>query len=242
MASVRPVKRRLISALLLAFILAMSAGATARQSMTEAQTFSAAPTAQDVVNNLITRNAALNSYVARIDIRLRTGIPFLNPTFEGLAYFKQPNSHEVVFTKSPSYAKGFEKLYADINEPAVWDQRYFYSLEGERVYNGRNDLVLRLVTRIRGELNHQDVLVDPRRWVIDEIVYYYETGGRITVEHVYGEEAGFAVLTEEHALIAMPPFPHAHADAHFTHYKINVAIDDSIFTEKQTKNIGVDGK
>ena len=59
------------------------------------------PTAQDVVSNLGTRNAALTTFAAHVDIRLHTGIPFLNPTFEGTTYYKQPDRHEVVFTKSP---------------------------------------------------------------------------------------------------------------------------------------------
>ena len=200
------------------------------------------PTAQDVVANLSTRNAALNTFEAHVDIRLHTGIPFLNPTFEGMTYFKQPDRHEVVFTKSPSYAKNFDHLFSDISDPAVWDKRFFYSLDGEQKHNGHDDLVLQLVERVRGSLDHEDVLVDPHRWVIDEIVYYYYSGGKITDDKVYGDEAGFAVLKEEHALIAMPPFPHARVDARYTRYRINVAIDDAVFTEKETKRIGVDPK
>lgn len=227
---------------LFALLTVLGGIAAARQPGGDTRTPVLRPTAQDVVANLTSRNAALTTFQARVDIRLHTGIPFLNPTFEGITYYKQPDRHEVIFTKSPSYAKGFQKLYTDISDPAVWDKRFFYSLNGERAHNGHEDLVLRLVERVRGSLDHEDVLVDAQRWVIDEIVYYYYTGGKITVDKVYVDENGFAVLSEEHALIAMPPFPHARVDARYTQYQINVAIDDSVFTEKETKNIGVDPK
>lgn len=236
MASVRLV-------IFLCLVAVLTSVAVARQPAPGAtQPASGRPTAQDVVTCLTTRNASMLTFQAHVDIRLHTGIPFLNPTFEGVTYYKQPDRHEVIFTKSPSYAKGFEKLYSDISDPAVWNKRFFYSLDGEQAYNGHDDIVLRLVQRVRGEIDHEAVLVDPRRWVIDEIVYYYYTGGKITVDEIYGDDAGFAVLSEEHALIAMPPFPRARIDARYTRYKINVAIDDSVFTEKETKNIGVGPK
>jgi hypothetical protein len=205
-------------------------------------TLSQGLTAEEVVTNLTARTAALLTYEAHVDIRLHTGIPFLNPTFEGFTYFKKPDRHELVFTKAPSYAKSFEQLYGDISDPAVWDKKFFCTLDGEQQYNGATDIALRLVERVRGSLDHEEILIDPRRWVIDEISYEYYSGGKITVDMVYHTESGFAMLAEEHAVIAMPPFPHARADAHYTQYKINVAIDDSVFTEKATKQIGVDPK
>ncbi len=234
MASVRQVRRQLVSTFLTAVIVTMlGLQAGARRTLGPL-------TAQDVVLNLAARNSTLSTFQAHVDIRLHTGIPFLNPTFEGTTYFKRPDLHEVVFTKSPSYAKGFEQLYSDVSDPAVWDKKFICTIDGEEAHNGTKDIALRLVERVRGSLDHETVLVDPRHWVIDQIVYYYYSGGRITVDKVYDYEDGFAVLSDEHALIAMPPFPHARADAHYTQYKINVAIDDSVFTEKATKQIGVD--
>jgi hypothetical protein len=242
MAGVRFVTRRLTTVLFSCVMLGVLAvGAVAKQSPGEPSP-GATQTAQDVVAHLVSRNSALTSYQAHVDIRLHTGIPFLNPAFEGTTYFKQPDRHEIVFTKAPGYARGFEKLYSDVSDPSVWDKRFFYSLDGERTIEHHSDLVLKLVERVRGSLDHEDVLVDPHRWVIDEIDYYYYSGGRITVDQTYHNEGAFAVLDWEHAYIAMPPFPHARADAHYTQYKVNVAIDDAIFTEDQTKHIGVDSK
>src|SRR5580658_1991595 len=116
MASVRQVTRQLVSTFLTAAIIAaLGLQAGARQTLGLHATISDPLTAQDVVSNLSARNATLSTFQAHVDIRLHTGIPFLNPTFEGMTYFKQPDRHEVVFTKSPSYAKGFEQLYSDVS-------------------------------------------------------------------------------------------------------------------------------
>lgn len=196
-------------------------------------------TAEQVIANLVSRNSALTTFQAHIAIRLHSGIPFLNPTMEGITYFKRPDRYEVVFTKAPSYAKPFESLYSDIGDPAVWYKKFAYTLLGKRPYDGHEDLVLRLVERVRGSLDHEDVFVDPQRWVIDEMQYAYYSGGHITVQQTYQNQGGFSLLDTQHAVIAMPPFPRARADASYSGYQINVAIDDSVFTEAQTKHIGV---
>lgn len=232
MVSVRHVSRRLCTTFLTAAVFAALGIRAVAQPLS----------AQDVVSNLSVRNAMLLTFQAHVDIRLHTGIPFLNPTFEGMTYFKKPDRHEVVFTKSPSYAKGFEQLYSDVSDPTVWDKKFVCTLDGEQDYNGNKDIVLRLVQRVRGSIDHESVLIDPRHWVVDQIVYDYYSGGRIQVDKGYDYADGLAVLSEEHAQIAMPLFPHARADARYTQYKINVAIDDSVFTEKATKHIGVDAK
>ncbi|MGH7660319.1 MAG: LolA family protein [Vulcanimicrobiaceae bacterium] len=199
-------------------------------------------TVDDVIANMVARNAELTTFEARISIRLHSGIPFLNPALEGNTYYKRPDRYEVVFTKYPSWAKSFEALYSDIGDPAVWYKRFSCSLHGTRTYKDHTDLVLRLIQRVRGEIDHEDVLVDPRRWVIDEMEYVYYRGGHITVDQTYRQESGFYVLNTQHAMIAMPPFPRARADAQYSEYRLNVAIDDSVFTKEQTQRIGVGAK
>ena len=234
--------RRLLSAFFAFTLLACGFAASARTVSQEPAVPVHELTADQVIANLVARNTALTTFKAHISIHLRSGIPFLNPTFEGFTYFKRPDRYEVVFTKAPSYAKNFQNLYTDIGDPAVWYRKFFFELDGTRDYKGHEDIVLRLVERVRGSLDHEDVLVDPRRWVIDEMEYSYYSGGHISVEQTFRNEGTFAVLDTQHVLIAMPPFPRARADAKYSDYLINVAIDDSVFTKEQTKNIGVDQK
>ena len=239
MPSIRSVSRRVAALFFVCAFFALNLGASARRiSQQPLQNLSV----DDVIANLVSRNTGLTTFQARIAIRLHTGIPFLNPALEGNTYYKRPDRYEVVFTKYPSWAKSFEALYSDIGDPAVWYKRFYYALHGTRAYKGHTDVVLRLVQRVRGEIDHEDVLVDPRRWLIDEMEYVYYRGGRITVEQTYHQESGFSVLDTQHAVIAMPPFPRARADAKYSGYRLNVAIDDSVFTKEQTQHIGVDPK
>ena len=234
MHKVRASKRRVIGLFFAGALAALGASASAHRVAQAPQL-----TADQVIANLVSRNTALTTFQAHIAIRLHSGIPFLNPTMEGITYFKRPDRYEVVFTKAPSYAKPFETLYSDIGDPAVWYQKYAFALVEPKMYKGHEDIVLRLTERVRGNIDHEDVLVDPRRWVIDEMDYTYYSGGHITVQQTYQAQGGFAVLETQHAVIAMPPFPRARADATYSDYQINVAIDDSVFTEDQTKHIGV---
>ena len=84
-------------------------------------------TPQVLISKVVERDPRLNSFEAHVDIRMHTGIPFLNPTLEGTTYFKRPGNYEVVFTKVPSYAHGIEKLYSDAGDPVNWEQRFVMS-------------------------------------------------------------------------------------------------------------------
>ncbi|MBV8074354.1 MAG: hypothetical protein JO140_02910 [Candidatus Eremiobacteraeota bacterium] len=207
-----------------------------------AQASSAPLTTQQIISNIVERNPSLGSFQAHIDVRLHTGIPFLNPTLEGTTYFKRPDHYEVIFTKVPPYARGFDKLYSDIGDPANWEKRFVLTVAGEREHNGHRDVVLNLVQRVRGQIEHEDVLVDTSRWTVDEMTYYYYNGGTITLQQVYRDEGGYNILSDQHAVIALPHVPRAHGDAHYSGYHFNIAIDDAVFTEKQTKEMGTGQK
>jgi hypothetical protein len=233
MSSVRSVPARVAALFFACAFLALGLCASAKRVAQQPLTV------DDVISNLVARNSALTTFHARITIRLHTGIPFLNPALEGDTYFKRPDRYEVVLTKYPSWAKGFEQLYSDIGDPAVWYKKFSYTLHGTRTYQGHEDLVLRLIERVRGSLDHEDVLVDPQRWVIDEMDYAYYSGGHITVQQTYRENGNYMLLDTQHAVIAMPPFPRARADSKYSDYQLNVAIDDAVFTKEQTQHIGV---
>ncbi len=177
------------------------------------------------------RNPSLNTYQGRMHVDLRmTSFPFLHERLDGTTYFKRPSNYEVVFDRVPPLAKGFDKMFADVGDPASWQRRFYVTYEGEREYNGRRDLELRLVQRVRGMIDHETVLVDPNAWNIDSIRYDYYNGGHITMTQSFREIGGYTMLAEQHAEIAIP---YAKAVAHgiYTEYRTNVAIDDTVFTK-----------
>ena len=125
---------------------------------------------------------------------MHTGIPFLNPTLEGTTYFKRPGNYEIVFVEVPSYARGIDKLYSDAGDPAGWDKRFVMSFAPDQTYNGHRTIVIRLVQRVRGMIDHEDVQIDPRTWTIEKMTYFYYNGGTIALEQTYRSEGRFQDL------------------------------------------------
>jgi hypothetical protein len=178
------------------------------------------------------RNPSLSSYQGRVHVDLRlTSFPFLRQHLDGTTYYKKPSNYEVVFDKVPALAKGFDKMFADVGDPSSWEKRFHITYEGEHDYNGRKDIQLKLVQRVRGMIDHETVLIDPVAWAVDSIRYDYYNGGHITMTQTFREVGGYSMLAEQDAEIAIP---YAKAVAHGTYseYKANVAVDDSVFTKK----------
>jgi anti-sigma B factor antagonist len=182
---------------------------------------------------LIERNANLQSFEAdmRVEVRMLS-FPFLRPVLTGKAYFKRPASYEVVFDRLPAYAKGLEHLYADIGSPSTWDKRFVVTVDGERLVNGRRQIALRMVQRVRGMLDHEEVIVDEPSWTISELQYHYYNGGVIALRQGFSMINGYAMVTSQIAEIRIP-YLRAIATATYTGYQTNVAIDDAVFAKNR---------
>ncbi len=188
---------------------------------------------QALIAKLVERNPTLDSFQAKVHVDIHmTSFPFLAPQLDGDTYFKRPNNYEVVFNKVPPYAKGFDKIYADIGDPASWNKRFTIAYDGTRDFGGHDDVDLRMVQRVRGMIDHEDVLVDPVNDTVDAMVYHYYNGGTIELDQKYSTIDGYAVVVEQEATIAIP-FIKARARAVYSDYHTNVALDDSVFTKKR---------
>jgi anti-anti-sigma regulatory factor len=196
--------------------------------------FQTDPVAASIVERLAERNAKLKTYEADVKVAVKmTSFPFLRARLSGKTYYKQPDNYEVVFSRVPWYAKGLEHLYAGIGDPATWAQRFVITADGERAVAGRNnELALRMVQRVRGMIDHEEVYVDPVSWTVDELQYHYYNGGTITVRQGFSMIDGFAVVTSQTATIAIPRV-RAVASSTFSGFRTNVAIDDAIFVKNQ---------
>jgi hypothetical protein len=194
-----------------------------------AQTPIAAPGPHAVLERVIERNPNLSSYQGRLHVDIRLiSFPFLREHLDATTYYKRPSNYEVVFDKLPSYAKGFEKLYTDIGDPANWEKRFVITQAPDANFNEHRDIALRLVQRVRGMIDHETVLVDPNTWTIDQIRYDYYNGGSITMAQQFETIAGYSLLISQKADIAIP---HIRAVAYGTYanYQTNVALDDTVF-------------
>ena len=185
-----------------------------------------------ILERVIERNPSLGSYEGKLRVDLRmTSFPFYSTHLDGTTYYKRPANYEVVFAHVPRLARGFEKLFADVGDPSGWEKRFVITYAGEAPFRSRSDLVLHLVQRVRGMIDHETVLVDPDAWTIDSIRYDYYNGGHITMTQSFADVGGYVMVVEQNAEIAIP---YASAVAHGTYsdYKTNVALDDALFRKK----------
>jgi len=213
------------------FVAALAAGAFALGSLlADRASADTEPSPADLVASVAGANAAMQSYEAavKVDFHLRS-FPFVSEHLDGTTYFKRPDDFELVFEKVPAYAKGFDRLYTDIDDPSSWERRFDMSYAGDKTFEGHRDVVVRLVQKVRGMIDHEDVAIDPVAQHIDGMEWHYYNGGVIQMTQQYQHVGGFEVLAKQHAVIAIP-FVHAAADAAYSDYKTNVAIDDSVFS------------
>lgn len=216
------------------FVAAFAAGALALSALLGTPASAQNETSpEDLVRAVIAQNAEMQSYQAQVsvDFKLRS-FPYASQHLDGTTYFKRPDNFEVVFEKVPSYAKGFEKLYSDIDDPTSWSKRFDLSLAGTRSIAGHHDVVVRLVQKVRGQIDHEDVAIDPIAGRIDAMSWSYYNGGTISMTQEFQRVGAFTVLAKQHATIKIP-FVHASADAVYRNYRTNVAIDDSVFTRNK---------
>jgi hypothetical protein len=186
-----------------------------------------------LVERITGQNAGMHSYEARVSVDLQMrNFPYVSAHLDGTTYFKRPDNFEVVFERVPSYAKGFDRLYSDIGDPSSWQRRFTMSKAGETSIDGHRDVVVRLVQKVRGMIDHEDVAIDPVADRIDNMAWHYYNGGVISMSQEYQTVGRFNVLAKQHATIRIP-YVHASAEATYTDYHTNVAIDDAVFTKEQ---------
>jgi len=186
-----------------------------------------------ILANVEARNPSLASYEGRLHVEIRlASFPFIRTHLDATTYYKRPANYEVVFDRVPALAKGFDKMFADVGDPAGWERRFAITYAGEQAFRGHTDLALRMVQRVRGMIDHETVLIDPGAWAIDSIRYDYYNGGHITMAQTFRVVGGYSMLAEQDAEIAIP-FARAVAHGVYTDYQTNVALDDSVFTKKR---------
>jgi len=187
------------------------------------------------VQKMVERNPELHSFQAHIHVEARMlSFPFYSPKLDGTSYFKRPDNYQVVFEHVPPFAHGLDHFFSDLADPSTWERRFQMTVTGQPMYNGHRVIQLRLVAKIRGMIDHTNVLVDPANYAVDQLEWHYYNSGLITMTQSYKNEGGYSVLSSQHAEVRIPHV-RALADAKYTDYHTNVAISDSVFSE-QHKN------
>lgn len=189
--------------------------------------------AHAIIEKMTDRNPALASYRAPVHVDLRMlNFPFLSPRLDGETYYKKPGKYEVVFTRVPSYAKGFEKLFNDVGDPSSWEREHNVSFAGTQNVDGRPLIVLNLTKKIHSTiLDYALAYVDPQSYELWKMEWHYTSGGTIEMRQWYRSQGSFSVLSQQHAEINIPHV-RAVADSQYGNYQTNVSVDDAVFTRQ----------
>lgn len=186
-----------------------------------------------IIARMEQHNPSLQTFQARVhvDIHMKT-FPWLSPQLDGTAYYKRPDNYEVVFDRVPSYAKGINKLFGDIDDPAGWQRDCNISYDGMKSVSGRPYLALRMTKKIYSDqLADSVAYLDPSSYQVAFMEWHYRNGGVISMTQNFKQQGAYSVVASQHADIRIPRV-HAVADATYGRYQTNVAVNDAVFTKK----------
>lgn len=206
--------------------------AAALMAAAPAQPAGAAPrNAAEVIQRINARNSSLNSFQARVHVQVHMlSFPWFSPHLDGTAYYKRPANYEVVFDRAPSYMRGFDKLFADIDDPRGWEKDSNIAYAGIRTVGGRQLLALSMTKRIYSDQIKETIaFVDPATYAIVRMEWHYFKG-TITMTQAYRNERGYSVIASQHVDVQYRV--RAVADSTFDPYQTNVPVSDSVFTKK----------
>lgn len=196
-----------------------------------AQTTPAAPlNAQTnaLYKRMVGLNAGLHSYkaTAKFDVALKT-FPFISPSLDGNLFFKQPDKRAVTFDVLPAIASQFKKVYPNLDAPAKWPAKYDVTVMSD----DSTTTLFRLVPKVNGRVEHLDVKVADADATITGYTWTYKDGGYVTFDQTYQNINGNYVVSKQTGHVELPAYK-ADVVSTFSDYKLNVAIDDSVFAEK----------
>jgi len=173
-------------------------------------------------------NSELQSYQADVTVAIQLHtFPFLSPTLEGKAYYKRPDKTAVQFATVPALAGQLKKVVGQMEPPSDWPKLYDVTPMGD----DGTTATFKLVRKKNGRIDHVDVKVEDKTATVTEMTYVYkEDGGTIRFDNTYDQIGGNFVVKQQTGKVDVPHY-NADISSSFANYKINVPVDDKIFTE-----------
>jgi outer membrane lipoprotein-sorting protein len=180
----------------------------------------------DVYARMQKVNAGLKSYQAdlHVDVRMRSFLP-LNPSLDGVAYYKQPDKNAIVFNTVPILAQQFKRIYPQLEPPSEWPKLY----DVTPVSDDGTTSQFRLVRKKNGRIDHVDVSVDDKTATVTSMAYFYRDGGSVSFQQTYRAIEGNYVLATQTGKVDLPQYK-ADVASTFSNYRLNIAIDDAVFS------------
>jgi len=186
----------------------------------------AAATAVALLGRMEAVNPNLRAFTATMHAHVAMrSFPFLSVDLAGTYYYKAPDKNKVVFTSGvPLAAEQFDKLYAHIDAPSEWEQRYVVTLTSD---DGRS-AQFKLVPRKTGNVARLDATVDDRTATVTSMRWTYQNGGYAEMANVYGRIGGNFVVVSQTGHVEEPGYV-ADLSSTLGNYAINASVPDSVF-------------
>jgi hypothetical protein len=186
-----------------------------------------------VMRKMTAVNADIKSYEVRVHLDAKVhaflSLPLaLNATY----YFKQPDKVQVVFDSVPELAKQFQSFYASTGTPATWPKTYVVTLLPPSPDDPPGSVVLELVPKGGGSLDHALITVDTSTYGVVAQQWIYRDGSSINVTQFNATSGMYVLPSHQEADFRFPRYK-AHVVADFGDYQINVPIPDSVFKPQQ---------
>jgi hypothetical protein len=188
----------------------------------------AAPSDADLYARMQRVNSELQSYQADVTVAIQLHtFPFLSPTLEGKAYYKRPDKTAVQFQTVPALAGQLKKVVGQMEPPSDWPKLYDVTPTGD----DGTIATFKLVRKKNGRIDHVDVKVEDKTATVIEMTYFYkDDGGTIRFNNTYDQIGGNFVVKQQTGKVDVPHY-NADINSSFANYKINVPVDDKVFTE-----------
>jgi hypothetical protein len=177
---------------------------------------------------MLALNASLRTYTATVhlDVALKT-FPYISPALDGSVYYKKPDKEAVVFDTVPALAAQFKKVYPRVDPPSEWTNLYQVAV----LSDDGADTMFRLVPKKNGRVDHLDVKADDSTATIRGYTWTYKDGGSVSFDQSFTSIGGNYLVDKQTGHVDLPAYK-ADVTSAFTNYKLNVAVEDSVFAEK----------
>lgn len=186
--------------------------------------------AETASNPLLARMVKLNADVKTYSAALHVDVvmksfPFLSPSLDGDVYYEAPDKTAVVFNTVPILAEQFKKVYPKVDPPSKWLQLYDVSVLGDQ----KGVTTFRLVPHNAARVDHLDVQADDKNATILAMTWTYRDGGTVSLAQQFAPVDGHLLVSRQSGQIALPGYQ-ADVAAAFSGYKLNVPLDEAVFS------------
>jgi hypothetical protein len=186
----------------------------------------AAVTATTLLARMAALNPSLHAFTATMHAHVAMrSFPYLTADLEGTYYYKAPDKNKVVFSNGvPLIAQQFDKLYAHVDNPSQWEEKYVVTTVSDDGTTTR----FQLVPRKNGNIERIDATADDKSATVTSMRWNYSNGGYAEMTNHYGRVDGNLLVQSQTGHVEEPGYT-ADITSTIGDYKLNPTLSDGMF-------------